>query len=206
MRADETPISDSPTSRKRQRSQNIGHNMPVGQKLILHTNYLCQPHINDPVTVAFQTKVGIIARRDIRICYMDWRRDVPPTDIEDAIKCLGEHFEYDYQESLDTPYTRKKLNGAWRTFKSQLYQEYVEDENPSLVKEAVPDDLAIPLEDWRQFVDNCNTDQYKVCLFLLLICYVLCVFYFRVASWWSVEKGFITMEWSSACDFVEPVE
>ncbi|KAF9621176.1 hypothetical protein IFM89_016670 [Coptis chinensis] len=61
--------------------------------------------------------------------------------------------------TIDTDYTRQKLNEAWRNYKHKLYETFVEDEDPSLVKEVAPRN--IPLEDWHKFVDYCNTDKFK---------------------------------------------
>ncbi|KAF9596804.1 hypothetical protein IFM89_013590 [Coptis chinensis] len=61
--------------------------------------------------------------------------------------------------TIDTDYTRQKLNEAWRNYKHTLYETFVEDEDPSVVKEVAP--CNIPLEDWHKFVDYCNTDKFK---------------------------------------------
>ncbi|KAF9594977.1 hypothetical protein IFM89_035750 [Coptis chinensis] len=69
-----------------------------------------------------------------------------------------DHFNEDMDDRhLD--YTRQKLNEAWRNYKHTLYKTFVEDEDPSLVKEVAPRN--IPLEDWHKFVDYCNTDKFK---------------------------------------------
>ncbi|KAF9602346.1 hypothetical protein IFM89_026684 [Coptis chinensis] len=106
----------------------------------------------------FGTILGYIARRDIPICYDDWRH-INKAIKDKVIKTLGRQFVFEYEKTIDTDYTRQKLNEAWRNYKHKLYETFVEDEDPSLVKEVAPRN--IPLEDWHKFVDYCNTDKFK---------------------------------------------
>ncbi|KAF9619311.1 hypothetical protein IFM89_006498 [Coptis chinensis] len=99
-----------------------------------------------------------IARRDIPICYDDWQH-INKGIKDKVIKTLGRQFVFEYEKTIDTDYTRQKLNEAWRNYKHKLYETFVEDEDPSLVKEVAPRN--IPLKDWHKFVDYCNTDKFK---------------------------------------------
>ncbi|KAL5724600.1 hypothetical protein ACHQM5_007840 [Ranunculus cassubicifolius] len=107
---------------------------------------------------AFGTRLGHIARRDIPICYADWRK-VPSTHKEKAIAAIGLQFIFEDEGTIDTAHTWGKLNDYWRTYKCELYNEYVKDQDPELVKQKAPDGLH--LEDWRKFVDTCNTEEFK---------------------------------------------
>lgn len=164
MSLGETPISSIFSSRKRKRSTNIGENLPIGQKLIIPTNQDGIPNEDTEATIAFGTKLGVIARRDIPISYKDWR-DIPKSDpslISNAVNCLAQYFEFDYQESIDTKFTRTRLNDNWRAYKHELYMQFVKDQNPAVVREVVPKGHAILIEDWREFVEYCNSDEFKV--------------------------------------------
>ncbi|KAF9625512.1 hypothetical protein IFM89_023562, partial [Coptis chinensis] len=76
-----------------------------------------------------------------------------------VIKTLGRQFVFEFEKTIDTDYTRQKLNEAWRNYKHKLYETFVEDEDPSLVKEVAPRNIT--LEDWHKFVDYCNTYKFK---------------------------------------------
>ncbi|KAL5717285.1 hypothetical protein ACHQM5_010319 [Ranunculus cassubicifolius] len=165
----EVPIAARNSSRKRKRSTNIGDTLPTGIKLVLRCNDDLQPNEDDEITIAFSTKAGVVVRRDIPICYTNWRK-VPDTYKKNVAKCLGDYFEYDYQESLDTEYTRKKLNNMWRSYKQELYRDHVKDKNPRIVRENPPSTYTQPLEEWKIFVDNCNTQEFKRCYLLYRPC------------------------------------
>ncbi|KAF9607060.1 hypothetical protein IFM89_030887, partial [Coptis chinensis] len=89
------------------------------------------------------------------------RKGQPVTPI-DVVSEFGTRLGYIARRdipTIDTDYTRQKLNEAWRNYKHTLYETFVEDEDPSLVKEVTLRN--IPLEDWHKFVDYCNTDKFK---------------------------------------------
>ncbi|KAF9624419.1 hypothetical protein IFM89_011427 [Coptis chinensis] len=109
-------------------------------------------------SIGIEEVEGYIARRDIPICHSDWR-NIDKELIKKVVSTLGCQFEFEYDKTIDTDYTWKKLNEAWRNYKHTLYEDFVQDEDPSLVKEVAPRN--IPLEDWQQFVDYCNTDKFK---------------------------------------------
>ncbi|KAL5720595.1 hypothetical protein ACHQM5_013251 [Ranunculus cassubicifolius] len=84
----EVPNFGRNSSRKQKRSTNIGDTLPVGRKLVLHCNDDLQPNEEDEVTIAFSTKAGFVVRRDIPICYTNWRK-VPDTYKKKCGKVLG---------------------------------------------------------------------------------------------------------------------
>lgn len=106
--------------------------------------------------------MGYIARRDIPICYDNWRK-VPSKYKKKAVAAIGLQFIFEEEGTVDTDHTWSKLNEYWRNYKCELYHEYVKDQNPVLVKQHAPDGL--PLEDWRKFVDICSTEEFKVHFF-----------------------------------------
>ncbi|KAF9625786.1 hypothetical protein IFM89_027118 [Coptis chinensis] len=162
MGDDATNIPGSSTSAaSKKRGPSIGIEEIEGQprpKLVMQTNRKGQPVTPIENVSEFGTRLGYIARRDIPICYDDWRH-INKAIKDKVIKTLGRQFVFEYEKTIDTDYTRQKLNEAWRNYKHKLYETFVEDEDPSLVKEVAPRN--IPLEDWHKFVDYCNTDKFK---------------------------------------------
>ncbi|KAF9588264.1 hypothetical protein IFM89_008681 [Coptis chinensis] len=153
--------SSSVAATSKKRGPSIGIEEIEGQprpKLVMQTNRKGQPVTPIDVVSEFGTRLGYIARRDFPVCYEDWRHI--GKDLKDkVVKTLGRQFVFEYEKTIDTDYTRQKLNEAWRNYKHTLYETFVEDEDPSLVKER--SSRNIPLEDWHKFVDYCNTDKFK---------------------------------------------
>ncbi|KAF9624636.1 hypothetical protein IFM89_012132 [Coptis chinensis] len=153
--------SSSVAATSKKRGPSIGIEEIEGQprpKLVMQTNRKGQPVTPIDIVSEFGTRLGYIARRDFPVCYEDWRHI--GKDLKDkVVKTLGRQFVFEYEKTIDTDYTRQKLNEAWRNYKHTLYETFVEDEDPSLVKEVAPRN--IPLEDWHKFVDYCNTDKFK---------------------------------------------
>ncbi|KAF9597067.1 hypothetical protein IFM89_015258 [Coptis chinensis] len=58
-------------------------------------------------------------------------------------------------DTIDTDWTISKFQKAWKEYKHELFKKYVKDQPPSFVREHPKQ--GIPLQDWRQFVDNCNS-------------------------------------------------
>ncbi|KAF9613629.1 hypothetical protein IFM89_009455 [Coptis chinensis] len=159
---DATNISGSSVSASsKKRGPSIGIEEIEGQprpKLVMQTNRKGKHITTIDVVSEFGTRLGYIARRDFPVCYEDWRHI--GKDLKDkVVKTLGRQFVFEYEKTIDTDYTRQKLNEAWRNYKHMLYETFVEDEDPSLVKEVAP--CNIPLEGWHKFVDYCNTDKFK---------------------------------------------
>ncbi|KAF9599591.1 hypothetical protein IFM89_001087 [Coptis chinensis] len=151
--------SSSVAASSKKRGPSIGIEEIEGQprpKLVMQTNRKGQPVTPIDVVSEFGTRLGYISRRDFPVCYEDWRHIAK--DLKDkVVKTLGRQFVFEYEKTIDTDYTRQKLNEAWRNYKHTLYETFVKDEDPSLVKEVASRN--IPLEDW--FVDYCNTDKFK---------------------------------------------
>ncbi|KAF9595567.1 hypothetical protein IFM89_000704 [Coptis chinensis] len=68
-------------------------------------------------------------------------------------------FAFEHLSSIDIDWTRNKFRLAWKEYKHELYNKYVKDQPPSIVKENPQD--GIPLQDWRRFVDNCHSEKFK---------------------------------------------
>ncbi|KAF9608957.1 hypothetical protein IFM89_012125 [Coptis chinensis] len=101
----------------------------------MQTNRKGQPVTPIDVVSEFGTRLGYIARRDFPVCYEDWRHI--GKDLKDkVVKTLGRQFVFEYENTIDTDYTRQKLNEAWRNYKHTLYETFVEDEDPSLAMSA----------------------------------------------------------------------
>lgn len=118
----------------------------------------------------FITKLGHIARRDIPIRFENWKEvHLEKNDnciVAKAVETLGTMFAFEHLSSIDIDWTRNKFRLAWKEYKHELYNKYIKDQPPSIVKENPQD--GIPLQDWRRFVDNCNSEKFKVELFSLL--------------------------------------
>ncbi|KAF9588673.1 hypothetical protein IFM89_014394 [Coptis chinensis] len=76
-----------------------------------------------------------------------------------AVEALGKMFAFEHLSSIDIDWTRNKFRLAWKEYKHELYNKYVKDQPPSIVKENPQD--GIPLQDWRRFVDNCHSEKFK---------------------------------------------
>ncbi|KAF9611913.1 hypothetical protein IFM89_036696 [Coptis chinensis] len=63
-------------------------------------------------------------------------------------------------DTIDTDWTISKFQKAWKEYKHELFKKYVKDQPLSFVREHSKQ--GIPLQDWRQFVDNCNFEKFKV--------------------------------------------
>ncbi|KAF9607658.1 hypothetical protein IFM89_037891 [Coptis chinensis] len=154
------PGSSVSTSSKK-KGPSIGIEEIEGQprpKLVMQTNQKSQLVTAIDVVSEFGTRLGYIAHRDFVVCYEDWRHI--GKDLKDkVVKTLGCQFVFEYEKTIDIDYTRQKLNEAWRNYKHTLYETFVKDEDPSLVKEVAP--CNIPLEEWHKFVDYCNTNNFK---------------------------------------------
>ncbi|KAF9608779.1 hypothetical protein IFM89_011400 [Coptis chinensis] len=80
-------------------------------------------------------------------------------DMAKAVEALGKMFAFEHLSSIDIDWTRNKFRLAWKEYKHELYNKYVKDQPPSIVKENPQD--GIPLQDWRRFVDNCHSEKFK---------------------------------------------
>ncbi|KAF9595960.1 hypothetical protein IFM89_006706 [Coptis chinensis] len=108
----------------------------------------------------FITKLGHIARRDIPICYDSWKPvRSHESIIPKAIKTLGRMYVFENIDTIDTDWIIRKFQKAWKEYKHELFKKYVKDQPPSFVREHPKQ--GIPLQDWRQFVDNCNFKKFK---------------------------------------------
>ncbi|KAF9613755.1 hypothetical protein IFM89_010485 [Coptis chinensis] len=76
-----------------------------------------------------------------------------------AVDALGKMFAFEHLSSIDIDWTRNKFRLAWKEYKHELYNKYIKDQPPSIVKENPQD--GIPLQDWRRFVDNCHSEKFK---------------------------------------------
>ncbi|KAF9587545.1 hypothetical protein IFM89_004003 [Coptis chinensis] len=56
---------------------------------------------------------------------------------------------------------KKVLGEAWRRHKSTLYKNLVKGKSPTIVKQG-PAPEGVNLEDWRVYVDICNTEKFQV--------------------------------------------
>ncbi|KAF9619742.1 hypothetical protein IFM89_009084 [Coptis chinensis] len=109
----------------------------------------------------FITKLGHIARRDIPIHYDSWKPvRSHESIIPKASKTLGRMYVFENIDTIDTDWTIRKFQKAWKEYKHELFKKYVKDQPPSFVREHPKQ--GIPLQDWRQFVDNCNSEKFKV--------------------------------------------
>ncbi|XP_058103716.1 uncharacterized protein LOC131247481 [Magnolia sinica] len=74
---------------------------------------------------------------------------------------LSQFYEFEGQSwdaSLD--YVIKCINEAWRNYKRRLTAKYIKNKDPIAVRDGhVP--LGIPMEDWRVFVDQRTTEEFK---------------------------------------------
>ncbi|KAF9605193.1 hypothetical protein IFM89_014306, partial [Coptis chinensis] len=133
------------------------------QKKVLTLNSLGQPSKPKKDVDFFITKLGHIARRDILIRFENWKEvHLDKNDkciVAKAVEALGKMFAFEHLSSIDIDWTQNKFRLAWKEYKHELYNKYVKDHPPSILKENPQD--GIPLQDWRRFVDNCNLEKFK---------------------------------------------
>ncbi|KAF9619960.1 hypothetical protein IFM89_010576 [Coptis chinensis] len=112
MGDDATNIPGSSTSAaSKKRGPSIGIEEIEGQphlKLIMQTNRKGQPVTPIENVSEFGTRLGYIARRDIPICYDDWRH-INKGIKDKVIKTLGCQFVFEYEKTIDTDYTRTSI-------------------------------------------------------------------------------------------------
>ncbi|KAF9620062.1 hypothetical protein IFM89_010712 [Coptis chinensis] len=130
------------------------------EKVIIKLNEWGQPDEPKEEVDHFITKLGHIARRDIPIRYDSWKPvRSHESIIPKAIKTLGRMYIFENIDTIDTDWTISKFQKAWKEYKHELFKKYVKDQPPSFVREHPK--MGIPLQDWRQFVDNCNSEKFK---------------------------------------------
>ncbi|XP_058084106.1 uncharacterized protein LOC131231818 [Magnolia sinica] len=74
---------------------------------------------------------------------------------------LSQFYEFDGQSwdaSLD--YVTKRINEAWRNYKRRLTAKYIKNKDLILMRDG-PAPPGIPMEDWRVFVDQSTTEEFK---------------------------------------------
>ncbi|KAF9592833.1 hypothetical protein IFM89_017798 [Coptis chinensis] len=151
------------SSSKETRGPSIGvsEELPEGyEKVIIKLNEWAQPDGPKEEVDHFITKLGHIARYDIPISYDSWKTvRSHETIIPNAIKALGRMYVFKNINTIDTDWTISKFQKAWKEYTHELFKKYVKDQPPSFVREHPKQ--GIPLQDWRQFVDNCNTKKFK---------------------------------------------
>ncbi|KAF9619497.1 hypothetical protein IFM89_007245 [Coptis chinensis] len=160
----ETHISGaSNSSSKETRGPSIGvsEELPKGyEKVIIKLNEWAQPDEPKEEVDHFITKLGHIARRDIPIRYDSWKLVcLHESIIPKVINTLGRMYVFENIDTIDTDWTISKFQKAWKEYKYELFKKYVKDQPPSFVRELPKQ--GIPLQDWRQFVDNCNSEKFK---------------------------------------------
>ncbi|KAF9607367.1 hypothetical protein IFM89_033955 [Coptis chinensis] len=135
----------------------------ITKRKFLRLNGLGQPSKPKKDVDFFITKLGHIARRDIPIRFENWKEvHLDKNDkciVAKAVEALGKMFAFEHLSSIDIDWTRNKFRLAWKEYKHELYNKYVKDQPPSIVKENPQD--GIPLQDWRRFVDNCHSEKFK---------------------------------------------
>ncbi|KAF9588433.1 hypothetical protein IFM89_010192, partial [Coptis chinensis] len=130
------------------------------EKVIIKLNEWAQPNEAKEEVDHFITKLGHIARHGIPIRYDSWKPVCSHESIiPNAIKALGKMYVFENINIIDTNLTISKFQKAWKEYKHELFTKYVKDQPPSFVREHPKQ--GIPLQDWRQFVDNCNTEKFK---------------------------------------------
>ncbi|KAF9593538.1 hypothetical protein IFM89_024127 [Coptis chinensis] len=160
----ETHISGASTSSSKEtRGPSIGVSKELPEsyeKVIIKLNEWGQPDEPKEEVDHFITKLGHIARRDIPIHYDSWKPvRSHESIIPKAIKTLGRMYVFENIDTIYTDWTISKFQKVWKEYKHELFKKYVKDQPPSFVREHPKQ--GIPLQDWRQFVDNCNSEKFK---------------------------------------------
>ncbi|KAK1314460.1 hypothetical protein QJS10_CPA06g00353 [Acorus calamus] len=103
---------------------------------------------------------------DIGECNNKNKQDILNTIIEglEYIKkitdLLNEKFEFDGTWVVVGKYLDERMNAMFRGHKYDLKVKYIKDRDPAVVKEGpIPPNVSI--EDWRTFVDICNSEEHK---------------------------------------------
>ena len=149
----------SSSSRRRGVTHHSCNTQDDGRKIKLSINEFGQPNDGNADGTTFSSAIGVLARAHIPITYKTFT-DVPPEYIQRIISTLEEKFEFENVGGVDGAYVRNRINAAWRNHKYRLYMSRVKDKDPIVAREG-PAPTQVPIDDWRIFVDYCNSEEFK---------------------------------------------
>ncbi|KAF9608591.1 hypothetical protein IFM89_010076 [Coptis chinensis] len=160
-RTQSTPESSNAPKETRGKAKGMSDTPNTKKKVWLTLDHLEQPCHPLAEVSRFSSECGVLVRRDVRICY-----DTFPTALKhtlvDVFETLETSFGFVGRPSINTIYTKKVIGEAWRRHhKSTLYKNLVKGKSPAVVKQG-PAPEGVNLEDWRVFVDICNTEKFQV--------------------------------------------
>ncbi|KAK1283110.1 hypothetical protein QJS10_CPB21g01200 [Acorus calamus] len=149
------PESLASTSSKRRGPTRGIFSKSEGKKTVC-INELGQPNANSE---ALGSAIGILFRSHIPITYKSYA-DVPSEYKKKVTDTLNEKFEFDGTGVVVGKYLDERMNAMFRSHKYGLKVKYVKDKDPAVVKEG-PIPPNVSKEDWRTFVDMCNSEEHK---------------------------------------------
>ncbi|KAK1307015.1 hypothetical protein QJS10_CPA10g00425 [Acorus calamus] len=149
------PESLASTSSKRRGPTRGIFSKSEGKKTVC-INELGQPNANSE---ALGSAIGILVRSHIPITYKSYA-DVPSEYKKKVTDTLNEKFEFDGTGVVVGKYLDERMNAMFRSHKYGLKVKYVKDKDPAVVKEG-PIPPNVSKEDWRTFVDMCNSEEHK---------------------------------------------
>ncbi|XP_058095988.1 uncharacterized protein LOC131241252 isoform X2 [Magnolia sinica] len=159
---DATDARVVPASSFKKRGPAKGASLDVqpDRKKVLKTNEFGQPNEDCPNHRHFASHIGVLTRTHIPIIYQDFRQ-VPREHIQTVTDTLSQFYEFESQSwDASLIYITHRINETWRNYKKRLTAKYIKDNDPAVVRDG-PVPPGISMEDWRVFVDQHSTEQFK---------------------------------------------